>query len=112
MKILLRNIFITSDILVRLLGKCLALLQFLAKKEGKPFKEVLSKCEVNYSQDYATFLIRLSKMIDEYPRLLKSDRSLFWFKANMGYIEQICMENRSEWSEVSEQYSDDEMYVD
>ncbi len=89
-------------VLVRLLGKCLGLLRAQVKEKKKAFQKALKKCGVKYNCDYANFLIRLSTLIDTYPRLLLCGMPVRWFKVNMRSIEIVCKENAQEWGEIDQ----------
>jgi hypothetical protein len=90
----------------------LTLLRDWAEEESIPFPKAISKCKVSYNPGYAKFLIRLSTLLDTYPRLLQSGQPVRWFKINMPYIEEICAENKLEWSEQPQQHYADDAYIE
>src|SRR5277367_6282089 len=68
------------------------------------FKKALIENGIKYKPEYASFLMRLARLLNKYPRLLRSSQSLYWFKSNMKYIQKICSDPKSEWREYARKY--------
>src|SRR5271165_1308973 len=84
---------------------CLISLQQCVRKQKKiPFKKALIENGINYKLEYASFLMRLARLLNKYPRLLRSSQPLYWFKSNMKHIQKICSDYGSEWRVDAREY--------
>ncbi len=83
---------------------CLISLQQCARKQKKAtFKKALINNGIKYKPEYAFFLMRLARLLNKYPRLLRSSKPQYWFKSNMKYIEKICSVCGSELRDTNEE---------
>ncbi len=74
------------------------------KQKKIPFKQAFIENCMKFKPEYASFLMRLARLLNKYPRLLRSSQPLYWLKSNMEYIQKTCSDYGSEWREDVRKY--------
>lgn len=109
------NIYFISfylHVLAALMGRYLQLLYDCTDGETiMTFEAAIKQCKIDYKPPYAKWLIKLSTLLQKFPKLMKSSMSVHFFKANFRNLERICFDNEAEWAEEEEEVYCEDRYI-